>query len=61
MKNPKNPTRNQKEVIRANNLNWKEWLVAEETEFYLKIINKKTGSRKSLDRLRKQAGRRKER
>lgn len=53
MKNPKNPTRNQKEIIRAHGLNWKNWLVAEETEFYLKIINKESGSRKSVDKFKK--------
>lgn len=50
MKQPKRLTRNQREVLSANNLNWRDWALVEETEFYLKIINKSTRARKNLDK-----------
>lgn len=56
MKQPKKLTREQKETLTAMHLNAKEWMLIEETDFYLKVINKATGKRKSIDkfgRLRK--------
>ena len=46
MKQPKKLTREQKEACSAHHLNAEHWLLVEETEFYLKLINKETGSRK---------------
>ena len=49
MKNPKKLTRSQKECLSAHHLNAKNWLLVEETEFYLKIINKETQKTKMID------------
>ena len=53
MKQPKRPTRNQKECMTAHHLNANDWMVAEETEFYLKLVNKNTGARKMIDKFRR--------
>lgn len=58
MKQPKKLTRKQKYCLSAHYLNWKEWMLIEETEFYYKIINKNTGKIKSVDKFRR-IGRRK--
>lgn len=58
MKQPKKLTRDQKCCLSAHYLNWKEWMLVEETEFYYRIINKKTGAVKSVDKFRR-IGRRK--
>lgn len=50
MKQPKKPSRRQKECMSAHYLDWKKWMIVEETEFYLKIINKETGRRKTIDK-----------
>lgn len=50
MKQPKKLTRNQKECLSAHHLNAENWMLVEETEFYLKIINKQTGARKTVDK-----------
>ena len=52
-KRPRKPVRWQKECISAHYLKCEDWLVEEETEFYLKISNKKTGSKKSIDKFRR--------
>lgn len=56
MKQPKKLTRQQKECLSAHYLNANNWMLIEETEFYLKIINKETGKTKMVDKFRK-AGR----
>lgn len=53
MKQPKKLTREQKEACSAHRLNAEHWLLVEETEFYLKLINKETGSRKTIDKFAK--------
>ncbi len=50
MKQPKKPTREQKSCLFAHNLNWKDWMILEETGFYFRIIHKKTGAIKSIDK-----------
>lgn len=58
MKNPKRLTRQQKECLSAHYLNANNWMLIEETEFYLKIINKETGRTKMVDKFRKVGKRR---
>lgn len=53
MKQPKKLTRSQKACLSAHLLNWKEWMLVEETEFYYKIIHKETGIIKCVDKFRK--------
>lgn len=53
MKRPKRLTRLQKEACSAHYLNADHWLLVEETEFYLKLINKTTGSRRTIDKFTK--------
>ena len=53
MKNPKKLTRAQKECLSAHYLNVKEWMLVEETEFYLKIIRKSDGTIKRVDKSRR--------
>lgn len=53
MKQPKKLTKAQKECLSAYYLNTKHWALVEETEFYLKIINKETGTRRTLDKFRR--------
>lgn len=55
MKQPKKPTRAQKEAMSAAHLSGKKWGIEDETEFYLKIINRETGEKKSIDKFRKGA------
>lgn len=54
MKQPKKPTYEQKRAITAHSLNAKEWAVIRETDFYLYIINKKTGATKTIDKFLKE-------
>ena len=42
MKQPKKLTRQQKECLSAHHLNAENWALVQETDFYLKIINKRT-------------------
>lgn len=53
MKQPKRLTRQQKECLSAHYLKPDNWALIEETEFYLKIINKTTGTRKTIDKFRR--------
>ena len=53
MKQPKKLTREQKECLSAHYLNCKDWMLVEETEFYYRIINKNTGTIKSVDKFRR--------
>lgn len=38
----------------ANYLKCEDWLVEEETEFYLRIVNRETGARKNIDKFRRE-------
>lgn len=53
-KRPRKPIRWQKECLSAHYLKADNWLIEEETDFYLKIINKKTGTKKSVDKFRRE-------
>lgn len=53
MKQPKALTRNQKICVFAHKLNPSDWMLVEETEFYLRIINKQTGQTRMIDKFRK--------
>lgn len=53
MKQPKKLTRDQKCCLSAHNLIWKNWMLIEETEFYYRIINKKTGTIKNVDKFKR--------
>ncbi len=53
MKQPKKLTREQKEAVSASYLNTNEWMLVEETEFYLKLINKVTNKRKIVDKFKR--------
>lgn len=50
MKQPKKLTRRQKECLSAYRLIPDNWGLIEENESHLKVINKKTGTRKTLDK-----------
>ena len=50
MKQPKAPTRDQKEIISRNGLNWKEYSIIEEWETKLILYHKPTGSRKAISK-----------
>lgn len=50
MKKPKRLTRKQKECLSAHHLKADDWMLVEETEFYLKIINKETKKTKLVDK-----------
>ncbi len=53
MKQPKRLTREQKEAVAASRLNPNNWMLAGETEFYLKVIHKESGIIRSVDKLRR--------
>lgn len=53
MKQPKKLTRRQKECLSANRLKADNWMLLEETDFYLKIVNKATGKKRTLDKFRR--------
>lgn len=52
MKQPKKPTREQKEYIKAAGLDWRNWMVpvgiAGEDNISLTLINKKSGRRRVI-------------
>lgn len=53
MKQPKKLTRNQKEIVSGHMLNPEEWMFVEELEYYIRIVNKRTGATKLIDKFRK--------
>lgn len=53
MKNPKKLTRMQKEIVSSHGLNAKNWALVDETELYLKIINKESGKIRMIDKFRR--------
>lgn len=58
MKNPKRLTREQKICLSEHYLDPKEWMLVEETDFFLKLIHKETEKRKTIDKfLRRKKGR----
>lgn len=50
MKQPKKLTREQKVAVSAAGLNAENWMLIEQTEFYLKIIHKSSGKTRRIDR-----------
>ena len=48
MKNPKKPTLKQKKLIVAAGLRWTNWLVTEENDEELKVINKVTKTKRTI-------------
>lgn len=50
MKQPKKLTREQKKVLSKRGLDWADWALVEENIDILKIINKKTGEIKEIER-----------
>lgn len=54
MKQPKRIPRKFKECLSAYHLNPKNWMLVEETEFYIKIIHKGTWKIRMLDKHRKE-------
>ena len=50
MKQPKKLTREQKEAVSASGYLPNNWMLTEQTEFYLKIINRITGTKRTVDR-----------
>ena len=58
MKQPKKLTLEQKKAVSAHYLNANDWMLVEETDFYLKIIHKETRQRKTIDKFRREVKRR---
>lgn len=50
MKQPKRLTFEQKRAVSAAGLTAKNWMLVEQTEFYLKIIHKSSGTERTIDR-----------
>lgn len=50
MKQPKKLTREQKIAVSAHGLNPDNWMLIEQTEFYLKIIHKTSDKTRRIDR-----------
>lgn len=48
MKQPKKPTRAQKEIMKSAGLDWRNWSVAEEVVDQLTLISKKSGRRRTI-------------
>ena len=53
MKQPSKPTRAQKEIIASHDLVVNEWMVINATEFYLYLIHKTTGRKKTIDNFKR--------
>lgn len=53
MKQAKKPTRTQKEIIASHDLVVNEWMVINATEFYLYLIHKTTGKKKTIDNFKR--------
>jgi len=53
MKRPRRLTRSQKEYLSAHYMKPEDWMLVEETGFYLKIINKQTGKVRSVDKFKR--------
>lgn len=50
MKRGRRLTRNEKEIVASQGLNPKDWMLAEEYNFYLKIIHKDTKKTRIIDK-----------
>lgn len=54
MKQPKRLTREQKEAVFASGYLPDNWMLEKKTEFYLHIIHKISGARRTVDRYARQ-------
>lgn len=50
MKQAKKLTRSQKEIVSNNNLNPNSWMFVSASDFYLKIIHKKSGNIRNIEK-----------
>lgn len=50
MKQPKALTREQKIIVSSHYMSAREWMLVEEMEFYYKLISKKSGKTKIIDK-----------
>ncbi|WP_394918973.1 DUF6906 family protein [uncultured Robinsoniella sp.] len=50
MKQPKKLTRVQKQILMDGGYNWHDYMYVSETDFYLKVIHKKTGILKNVSK-----------
>ncbi|WP_177177298.1 hypothetical protein [Bacillus sp. MUM 116] len=48
MKNGKNPTRSQKEAIKAAGLNPENWLIFKKSHSEMRLIHRETGTTKTI-------------
>lgn len=53
MKRGRRLTRDEKEIVYSQGLNPKDWMLAEEYNFYLKIIHKDTKKTRIIDKFKK--------
>lgn len=53
MKRGRRLTRNEKEVVSSHSLNPNDWMLAEEMNFYLKLIHKETKQIKIIDKFKR--------
>lgn len=53
MKQAKALTRKQKEIVSSHYMSAKEWMLVEETDFYLKLIHKQNGKLRIIDRFKR--------
>lgn len=57
MKQPKKLTRNQKRILSEKSLDSREWMLVQETESHLQIVNKTTGEVEWVEKIRKRGKR----
>ena len=50
MKQPKKLTRKQKECLSGHQMNWHDWMFVDETDFSYRVIHKRTGAIKRVDK-----------
>lgn len=53
MKRGRRLTRNEKEIVSSQGLNPNDWMLAEEYNFYLKIIHKDTKKTRIIDKFKR--------
>ena len=53
MKRGRGLTRNEEEIVASQGLNPKDWMLAEEYDFYIKLINKDTSKTRIIDKFKR--------
>lgn len=53
MKQLKALTREQKEIVSSHYMSAREWMLTEETDFYMKLVHKQSGKIKIIDRFKR--------